>query len=40
MTFEPPERFNIADHFLDARVREGRGARAALLTDQRTLDLP
>ena len=23
MTFEPPARFNIADYFLDARVREG-----------------
>ena len=33
MTFEPPERLNIADHFLDARVREGRGGRAALRTD-------
>ena len=36
MTFEPPERFNIADHLLDARVREGRGSRVALVTDQRT----
>ena len=36
MTFEPPERFNIADFLLDARVREGRGARVALVTDQRT----
>jgi benzoate-CoA ligase family protein len=33
MTYEPPERLNIADYFLDARVREGRGARAALHTD-------
>jgi len=33
MTYEPPERLNIADHFLDARVREGRGERRALLTD-------
>lgn len=30
--FVPPERFNIADHFLEDRVREGRGARTALLT--------
>ena len=37
MTFEPPERLNIADHFLDARVREGLGARAALLTDAGTV---
>lgn len=36
MTFVPPERFNIADYFLDARVREGRGDRVALVTDQRT----
>ncbi len=33
MTYEPPERLNIAEYFLDARVREGRGARAALHTD-------
>lgn len=31
--FEPPEEFNIADYFLDARVREGRGERIALRTD-------
>ena len=37
MTFEPPERFNIAEYFLDARVREGRGQRTALVTDQGTL---
>ena len=30
MTFEPPERLNIANHFLDARVREGLGDRPAL----------
>ncbi len=35
MTFLPPESFNIADHFLDARVREGRGDRVALLTEER-----
>jgi benzoate-CoA ligase family protein len=33
MTIEPPERLNIADHFLDARVREGLGAAPALRTD-------
>ncbi len=33
MTFSPPESFNIADYFLDARVREGRGDRAALHGD-------
>ena len=30
---ELPERLNIAERFLDARVREGRGERPALLTD-------
>ena len=29
-TLEPPTPFNIADYFLDARVREGRGDRIAL----------
>lgn len=33
MPFVPPERFNIADHFLDARVREGAGERVALRVD-------
>jgi len=33
MAFEPPERFNIADYFLDARVRDGRGDRTAILCD-------
>jgi benzoate-CoA ligase family protein len=37
MTFEPPERFNIADYFLAARRREGRGDRPAILTDAGTL---
>ncbi len=32
-----PERLNIADRFLDARIREGRGDRPALLTDEGTL---
>lgn len=32
-----PERLNIADRFLDARIREGRGDRAALRTDAGTL---
>jgi benzoate-CoA ligase family protein len=36
MTYEPPERLNIADYFLDARIREGRGARAAVHTDAGT----
>ena len=34
---ELPERLNIAERFLDARVREGRGDRPALLTDSGTL---
>ncbi|HTM01204.1 MAG TPA: AMP-binding protein, partial [Candidatus Omnitrophota bacterium] len=37
MTYEPPERLYLADHFLDARVREGRGGRTALVTDQGSL---
>jgi len=37
MKTELPERLNIADWLLDARVREGRGDRPALLTDQGTL---
>jgi benzoate-CoA ligase family protein len=36
MTIEPPERRNIADLFLDARLREGRGERTAVLTDSRS----
>jgi benzoate-CoA ligase family protein len=37
MTPEFPEQLNIADWFLDARVREGRGGRVALRTDAGTL---
>ena len=33
MTYEPPERLNLADHLLDARVREGLASRIALRTD-------
>jgi benzoate-CoA ligase family protein len=33
MTEEHPAYLNIADFFLDARVREGRGDRTALITD-------
>ncbi len=36
MTFEPPERRNIADYLLDARLREGRGDSPAVRTDLRT----
>src|SRR5436190_1009396 len=32
MAYEPPEQFNIADYFLDARVQEGKGERPAVLT--------
>ena len=35
--FEPPERFNIADYFLDARIREGKGDRPAIRTDEEVL---
>jgi benzoate-CoA ligase family protein len=37
MIDQPPDRLNIADAFLDARVREGRGARAALHLDAGSL---
>ncbi|MGH9363580.1 MAG: AMP-binding protein, partial [Thermoanaerobaculia bacterium] len=37
MPFDPPERFNLADWLLDARVREGRGGRVALRLDDRVL---
>ncbi|HEU5039178.1 MAG TPA: benzoate-CoA ligase family protein [Gemmatimonadales bacterium] len=33
MTTAPPAQLNIADYFLDARVREGHGDRTALITD-------
>ncbi len=33
MTVDHPTHLNIADYFLDARVREGRGDRTALITD-------
>jgi len=35
MTHEFPDRLNIADLFLDARLAEGRGDRPAILTDDR-----
>lgn len=31
-----PERFNLADYFLDARIREGRGARIAVKVGDRS----
>jgi benzoate-CoA ligase family protein len=34
---KPPEQLNIADHFLDARVRESRGDRTAVITDEARL---
>ena len=37
MTFRPPDPFNIADYFLDERVREGSGGRIALRIGDRTL---
>lgn len=36
MPIEPPETFNIADYFLEDRLREGRGDRVALVTDEGT----
>jgi benzoate-CoA ligase len=35
--FTPPEQFNMADYFLDDRVREGHGDRRAILTDAGSL---
>ncbi len=35
-SFEAPTPFNIADHFLDARVREGSGGRVALRVGDKT----
>ena len=35
--FEPPETFNIADHFLVERLVEGHGDRTAIRLDDRTL---
>lgn len=37
MVFHPPEQFNVADYFLDARIREGLGRKTAIITDQGTL---
>ena len=37
MTYQPPESLNIADYFLDARVREGAGDRVAIRSDTGTL---
>jgi benzoate-CoA ligase family protein len=33
MRFDPPAELNVADWLLDARIREGRGSRVALRTD-------
>jgi benzoate-CoA ligase family protein len=37
VTFDPPERFNIADYFLEERLREGRGGRTALVCGERRM---
>lgn len=37
MSFQPPERFNISDYFLDARIAEGRGGRIALRIGDETV---
>jgi benzoate-CoA ligase family protein len=37
MSFQPPDRFNIADYFLGQRVEEGRGGRVALRLDDRQI---
>jgi benzoate-CoA ligase family protein len=35
--YMPPESFNIADYFLDARVRDGQGDRRAIVSDDGSL---
>lgn len=35
--FRPPESFNIAEYFLDARIRDGQGERRALVSDEGTM---
>src|SRR2546430_15979179 len=37
MSFQPPEQFNIADYFLHARPREGKGQRPPVLTHTGTV---
>lgn len=37
MPFDPPESFNIADWFLDARVRDGQADKTALVCGERRL---
>ncbi len=37
MSFQPPDEFNIADYFLDSRLREGKEEQIALITDRATL---
>lgn len=37
MGFNPPEWLNMADYFLDARLREGRGDKTALVCGERIL---
>ena len=37
MSYEPPEIFNIADYFLDARIREGKGDKVALVSGEERL---
>ncbi|HEX9728527.1 MAG TPA: benzoate-CoA ligase family protein [Gemmatimonadales bacterium] len=34
MRFQPPEQFNLADYFLEDRLREGKGDRVALVTER------
>src|SRR5208282_2546480 len=37
MAIDLPEKFNVADHFVDRHVREGRGGRTAIICRDRTL---
>ena len=34
--FDAPERFNLAEYFLDARILEGNGSKTAIVTDSQT----
>src|SRR5258708_39365924 len=37
MAFDPPEELNLADYFLESRIREGKGERVALLCGDRQI---
>ena len=37
MAFDPPDRYNLVDHFVDRHVRDGRGGRLAISCGARNL---